>query len=49
MTILAFAALFCCIVPALAVAVGGVVDVAQSHALGREVTRAFAGAAGRVK
>lgn len=47
MTTLAFAALFCCIVPALAVAVGGVLDVAQSRALGREVIRAFASAAPR--
>ncbi|MCB9706917.1 MAG: hypothetical protein H6711_34045 [Myxococcales bacterium] len=42
MSTLALAALFCCIVPALSVAVGGVVDVAQSHALKREVLRAFA-------
>ena len=49
MTALALAALVCCIVPALSVAVGGVVDVARSHTLKREVTRAFAGAAGRVK
>ena len=49
MTALALAALVCCIVPALSVAVGGVVDVAQSHALGREVTRAFAGVPRRTK
>ncbi len=47
MTSLAFAALFCCIVPALSVAVGGVIDVARSHSLSREITRTFAAA--RVK
>lgn len=49
MTTLAFAALFCCIVPALAVAVGGVVDVAQSRALKREMLRAFAASPPRSK
>lgn len=49
MTTLAFAALFCCIVPALAVAVGGVVDVAQSRTLKREMLRAFAGVPSRSK
>ncbi|MEZ4449852.1 MAG: hypothetical protein R3B09_10275 [Nannocystaceae bacterium] len=49
MTTLAFAALFCCIVPALAVAIGGVVDVAQSRALNREVLRAFAALPARPK
>jgi hypothetical protein len=49
MTSLAFAALFCCIVPALSVAVGGVIDVARSHTLSREITRAFAGLPVRVK
>ncbi|MBK8265538.1 MAG: hypothetical protein IPK80_29940 [Nannocystis sp.] len=42
MTTLAIIALFCCIAPALAVSVGGIVDVARSHALNREIVRAFA-------
>ncbi|MEZ4384495.1 MAG: hypothetical protein R3A79_24415 [Nannocystaceae bacterium] len=49
MTTLALAALLCCIIPALSVAVGGVVDVARSRALGREVTRAFANVPRRPK
>ncbi len=42
MTTLAIIALFCCIAPALSVAVGGVLDVARSQELKREVARAFA-------
>ena len=49
MSALAFAALFCCIVPALSVSVGGVIDVARSHALRREMTRTFAGLPARAK
>ena len=42
MTTLAILALFCCIAPALAVSVGGVLEVARSRELKREVLRAFA-------
>ena len=49
MTVLAFAALFCCIVPALSATVGGLIDDARSHTLRREVTRAFAGLPTRSK
>jgi len=42
MTTLAIIALFCCIAPALAVSVGGLIDVTRSRELNREILRAFA-------